>query len=332
MMHLDHDTWRITDLTRPGRRISADTIAELVGTISSSAPNVDWDSATVILQLFDNSVYMVGGMEGEKSLPAKDRNGTYHIDSSLVVADKPAVKGLVNLTVPLLKCLGNSRKLFLTPLTRYWVTPCCNNPQHHINYCLPGYLPRLGEAIHQLRDSIRDSLFTKRVPNFRVLCPNRMVGIGQRQEEPSDEEAAATVALWGAHPVHPTGAAYRVKELANGEAKYTNPPKQSFGLGCPAKLVSFRYNRNRNRKKFRNYAKQKDLFQFFRTIPKLERFGSFGCFGLIKKNRKNRREREGEGKWTGNGREMERKWKGNIRERESEGISKSKERGMRREM
>ncbi len=50
----------------------------------------------------------------------------------------------------------------------------------------------------------------------------------------------------------------------------------TFGLGCPAKLVSFRYNRNRNRKKFQNYPKQKDLFRFFGNIPKLEPFGSFG--------------------------------------------------------
>ncbi len=55
----------------------------------------------------------------------------------------------------------------------------------------------------------------------------------------------------------------------------------------------------------------------------MERFGSFG---LIKKEPK---EPKGEGRrrW-----EMAGKWKGNVRERESEGKSKSKERGMRREM
>ncbi len=229
--HLDSDYWRVTDLTRPGWRISADSVAELVDTLENVLPSVAWDSASVVLQLFDNSIYMVGGPEGEKRLPSKDRSGTYHIDGSLVVADKPTIKGLVNLTVPLLKSLGNSRKLFLTPLARYWVSPCCNDTQHHINYRLPGYLPRLGDSIHLLRDSIRDSLFTKHVPNFRVLCPNKMIGVGQRKEEPSDEEAAASAALWGIDPVHPTGAAYRViadnieKDLANPDAKYTNPPR-----------------------------------------------------------------------------------------------------------
>jgi hypothetical protein len=30
-----------------------------------------------------------------------------------------------------------------------------------------------------------------------MLCPNRMVGVGQRKEEPSDKEAVAMEALWG---------------------------------------------------------------------------------------------------------------------------------------
>ncbi len=84
--------------------------------------------------------------------------------------------------------------------------------------------------------------------------------------------------------------------------------RREVRLGCPAKLVSFRYNRNRNRKKFRNYPKQKDLFRFFRNIPKLERFGSFGFFGSIKKDPK-----EGRGKEKVDGREMEGKWKGKGR-------------------
>ncbi len=93
------------------------------------------------------------------------------------------------------------------------------------------------------------------------------------------------------------------------------------GVGCPAKLVSFRYNRNRNRKKFRNYPKQKDLFRFFRNIPKLEHFGFFGSFGSIKKELKGRRRREREkGKGEGKGRREREKGKGEgRREREGKG-------------
>ncbi len=227
--HLDTETWKITNLTRPGWRISANSFAELVTTLESST--VVWNSATVILQLFDNSVYMVGRPGGEKKLPCKDRPSTYHIDGSLVVADKPTVRELVCTVILLLKHLGAARKLFLTPLARYWVASCCDDILHLNNYRLPGYLPRLGDAIHALRDGIRDTLFTKRIDNFRVLCPNRMIGVGQRRGVPSDEEAAASAALWGTDPVLPTSAAYRMmadlieKDLSNVDARYTNPPK-----------------------------------------------------------------------------------------------------------
>ncbi len=87
--------------------------------------------------------------------------------------------------------------------------------------------------MHALRDNIRDSLYTKRVQNFRVLCPNRMVGVGQRLQEPTDEEAAKAAALWGRDPVHPTGAAYRCmadqleQDMGNPDSKYTNPKIRS---------------------------------------------------------------------------------------------------------
>jgi hypothetical protein len=110
---------------------------------------------------------------------------------------------------------------------RYWVGPCCSDGSHHTNYKTAAYLPSLGDAVHALRDS----LYTKHVQNFRVLCPNRMVGVGQRSQVPSDEEAARTAALWGADPVHPSAAAYRCmaeqleKDMLNAEARYTNPAK-----------------------------------------------------------------------------------------------------------
>jgi hypothetical protein len=92
-----------------------------------------------------------------------------------------------------------------------------------------GYLPRTGESVSALRDHERDSLFTRKVPNFRVLCPNRMIGMGQRRIEPSDDEAAKTAALWGPDPVHLTVAAYRVmtdtleSDMQNSDLRYTNP-------------------------------------------------------------------------------------------------------------
>jgi hypothetical protein len=138
---------------------------------------------------------------------------------------------------PLFKVLEPSRKIVLTPLARYWVGPCCSDVSHHTNYKTAAYLPSLGDAVHSLRDNIRDSLYTKHVQNFRVLCPNRMVGVGQRSQVPTDEEAARMAALWGADPVHPSAAAYRCmaehleKDMLNTDARYMNPTKHHAKSG-----------------------------------------------------------------------------------------------------
>jgi hypothetical protein len=114
--HLGNEKWKVTDLTKPGWRINKDTVEEMMATVTDTAAGVNLESAVVILQLFDSSVYLVNKSDGEKRLPRKDRHGTYHIEGSLAVADKATVKDLVQQLVPLLKLLGNSRKILLTPL------------------------------------------------------------------------------------------------------------------------------------------------------------------------------------------------------------------------
>jgi hypothetical protein len=74
-------------------------------------------------------------------------------------------------------------------------------------------------------------------------------------------------------------------------------------LGCPAKLVSFRYNRNRNRKKFRNYPKQKVFFVFFGIYRNWNVLILSVVSVQPKKNRKTERRgkggrrRKGKGRW-----------------------------------
>ncbi len=105
--HVRHEACRIVDLTTPGFRINGESVTELVERVSST--EVNWDEAVVVLQLFDNSVYMVGGQGGVKRLPVRDRNGKYHVNGTLTVADKPIVKELANTLAPLLKALGAAK-------------------------------------------------------------------------------------------------------------------------------------------------------------------------------------------------------------------------------
>jgi hypothetical protein len=148
------------------------------------------------------------------------------------VADKTAVKEMTALLQPLIKAMGQAKKAFLSPLTRYWLKPCCDNQLHHLNYSAPTYLPALGASVFRLRDSIRDSLYTKRCPNFRVVCSNRLLGIGP---DLSDEAARSISQLWGTDPVHPSREAYEAlasaieRDVLSDEVKYINAPNPHGG-------------------------------------------------------------------------------------------------------
>jgi hypothetical protein len=189
----------------------------------------------VIVQLFDNSIYQVGGPGGVRYLPKADQCGRYHVTGSLQIADKTAVKEMVGVLSPAIKAMGQARKIFLTPLARYWLKPCCSDPTHHTNYSAPDYLPALGSNVFRLREHIRDALYTRRVSNFRVLCPNRMLGLGPALE---DEKAKEISAQWGNDAVHPLPAAYEImataleNDIGDQSAKYINPPKSLGGLSA----------------------------------------------------------------------------------------------------
>jgi hypothetical protein len=113
--HVNHGSWKVTDLTCPGWHFNQASVAELVERVTAMATDLNWDTADVVFQLSDNSMYLVGGPGHEKELPCKDRYYTYHNGGNLTVADKSVVKDLVVTLNPLLKVpegsIGNSSSL-----------------------------------------------------------------------------------------------------------------------------------------------------------------------------------------------------------------------------
>ncbi len=129
---------------------------------------------------------------------------------------------------PLIKVLGQAKKAFLSPLSRYWLKTCCDDPQHHLNYSAPNYLPALGASVFRLRDNIRDARYTRRCSNFWVICANCLIGIGPLL---SDEAARDIIQMWGSDPVHPLPETYEAlvsateNEILITGVKYINAPK-----------------------------------------------------------------------------------------------------------
>jgi hypothetical protein len=83
---------------------------------------------------------------------------------------------------------------------------------------------------------IRDSLFTKKVSNYRLVCPNRVLDLSQKTLCTSSSVAKAAAELWGDDPVHPGDESYSKiaqfieSDLANPEARYTNPPASVLNM------------------------------------------------------------------------------------------------------
>jgi hypothetical protein len=146
----------------------------------------------------------------------------------LQIADKVAIKEMTTQLEPLIKVLGQAKKAFLSPLSRYWLKTCCDDPQHHLNYSAPNYLPALGASVFRLRDNIRDARYTRRCSNFWVICANCLIGIGPLL---SDEAARDIIQMWGSDPVHPLPETYEAlvsateNEILITGVKYINAPK-----------------------------------------------------------------------------------------------------------
>jgi hypothetical protein len=148
------------------------------------------------------------------------------------VADKPAVGDLVSKLSPLLKSLEpRVKKIFLSPLTRYWIRPCCMAQGHLTNYSAASYLPNLGVGVYSLREYIRDSLYVQIASNFRVICPNRMLNIRPGLYNEEGKEAAS---LWArtlfTHQLPPIAALQsNWKRSWSLMLSSQNPPKEPTG-------------------------------------------------------------------------------------------------------
>ena len=115
----------------------------------------------------------------------------------------------------------------MSPLCRYWLGPCCEDPDHHVNYNDKNYLGDLGKSVLKIREFLRDFAYMKRVRRYRILCPNRMIGIGD-SEDASLDELRVVASRWGEDPVHPAEATYKLladelmTEMGRDRASYSN--------------------------------------------------------------------------------------------------------------
>jgi len=170
---------------------------------------VDKDNTVVILQLYDNRTYKGAVVrDGELSYhkPFK-QDGRFHILGEVNLAGVEVVKDMVTESLPILRALGNTPVIVVTPMMRYMTNTCCVERTHCTNFYKEDYVDTIQRGLSAINRQIRGLLHNKGFKNVRTASVN---GFWKKGERGQGE-------LWGDDPVHPTQTAYRL--IAEGLAE-----------------------------------------------------------------------------------------------------------------
>jgi hypothetical protein len=217
------------NLGMPGFRVRDETIETAVCLLQDARLD-NTHRNVVVYQLLDNNVFFESREDGSRALPSKwSEDNCYHIKGKLEYADHAVVKNLVNSITPLLRAGGDNEKLILSPLPRY-TKRCCKDKTHLTNKRDEDYASKMGESLSDIRDSMKDLVFGKKIRSFKVLLTTKLVMGGE------DDDAADNIRrFWKDDAVHMTAEGYDTLVSALAElattATYKRPATNKNGGG-----------------------------------------------------------------------------------------------------
>jgi hypothetical protein len=88
------------------------------------------------------------------------------VEGRLAFADHHCIQHLVNRSIPVLRAGGDHEKIILSPLLRY-LKPCCWDKSHITNRKDPDYFKELGSAVSDMRESVKDIVYGKKIKKFQ---------------------------------------------------------------------------------------------------------------------------------------------------------------------
>ncbi len=104
--HLEAD-WEVVHLTKPGWRITDDSVSALATELQAIMRGVNSETAAAIFQIFENSAYRGTDPNGGPLPSMKGGDGRYHVEGCLRVIDKNAVKALTAKLGSVFRALGS---------------------------------------------------------------------------------------------------------------------------------------------------------------------------------------------------------------------------------
>jgi len=153
--------------------------------------------AVVVMMGLDNGVfYQEDEEEGRMTLPTTDDEGNYHVRGSLEVAGTKKIKGLMYECKDIFDLFRENKKVIITPMPRWFRTPCCEDTAHCTNMKMPNYRRGMMQELVELRDAVEDFCREDEIRPHKVVSGSELAGIKAEME---DDEA---VRILGKNPVH----------------------------------------------------------------------------------------------------------------------------------
>jgi hypothetical protein len=227
----------MVDLSTPSWSLTEAKVEKLAATLEGVVNEETEHKMVIVYHLFDNNIFYGLKSDNSKVPPFRGRDGKYHIEGALQIADRPTLRDLYNTAVPLLRAGGEECKIIISPLLRYIGGKCCDNPAHITNLGDKRYFQRLGICLGEITDWLKECGHSKRIRNYRVMCPNRML----RMEEDDNKAAKRVRTYWDADPVHMGPEGYRqlacamlekVAAVANTAPEPQQPGPTGTARGC----------------------------------------------------------------------------------------------------
>jgi hypothetical protein len=187
-------------ISEPNWRIERGSVDKLAKITRSAIE--DMDPATVILQLLDNSTFFGRGRDGSRVAARKGDDSKYHIEGDVNIGSKETQIEHLKELKPLLELLDKRRAIIITPLPRYVIKACCENPEHCSNRRFLDFKQQMLDSLELMRKTCKDFLFYEGKKSIKVLDPC----VDIRGMEDSE--------MWGEDPVHPQQLVY--EKIATG--------------------------------------------------------------------------------------------------------------------
>jgi hypothetical protein len=221
--HLSRMGYGITDVTCPGRTISAASVELILNQLNGQEVLAE---AVMVFDLLRNSSFRWEHEDGTLVMAVRV-DGGYHMQGPVTVCSDATFKRLLQIMSPIIQDAAGLGKIFIPPLPRYLYGGCCTNSDHCSNVGETNHAMTLLGKVDHLRALLKAELAKQGVVKHWVMEGWKDV-IGTRGSSREDDLVALRH-VSGSDNVHYTRDGY---ENLAGSIHGTIHSRESVSASC----------------------------------------------------------------------------------------------------